>query len=383
MARERASAKTFAPAFVIALIRRLAGFRRWRTFASLLVALACARSATAQSLSIGVKDGVVFRARWAEGSEVSQTTSIAGLVVAARLGPRFGLQTEALYTPERRSGYNGVLRTRLDERMVKIPVFARAYMPLPPKRILPVAYAGPWVGFRIGCTHHDVRGNELSCEGHESSLRLGAAWGGGLEIAVGPADILLDLRGEISASKVPPPAQSFDPAMHENAVMASLGVSFPLGNRNVGDWQESIAPTRLAREPRGPEPLSPGDRVRVAMLYQTTQGVVRVIASDSLVIDTPDPGFSGQLTVFPGMVKRVDVSLGRGSPVAATMIGAAAGAAVVLLFIGTRNLSYHPHDPATRPYVLAAPIAGALIGNGIGRERWKQAAFPDKRSEER
>ncbi len=352
-----------------------------------VLALMNAGVAGAQSLSIGVKDGLAYRTMWtAERFERDQTAGVGGLSLTARFGPTFGVQPEALLSTERVSGNDGLGIASMDERLLKIPLLLKAYMPLPLKAVLPMAYAGPWAALRLDCTYHDAMGRQQSCGAQGGAGRWGLTWGGGVEFAAGPTDIVLDIRGEMAGQRAQPAATWSDTPMNANACMAFVGVSVPIARRAMKDWQSDVAPARLARLPRTlREPIVAGDRVRARLVTATIQGSVLSSDRDSLVIDTRDPRFPRRLVLAPGMVERVDVSLGRHSPVTPTLVGAAAGAGLSLLFIALQHFSRDQIGVSdftiTRPYVLTAPVVGALVGHAAARERWKEAAFPVQRPE--
>jgi hypothetical protein len=172
-------------------------------------------TAFAQALSIGVKGGLNLATLGGPNAgafDTRTTYTIAGFATY-RLSNLLALQPEVLYThkggdAEAVEGTGGV---RLS--YVEVPVLARVLLPVPgSRRIQPHLFAGPAVGFRLGCqvdAEVDEKAVRFDCDdplfGGELATRkmdYGLVFGGDASVRLGPVALVLDGRYDLGLSSI-------------------------------------------------------------------------------------------------------------------------------------------------------------------------------------
>jgi hypothetical protein len=136
-----------------------------------------------------------------------------------------------------------------------------------------------------------------------------------------------------------------------------------------------------------------GARIRVwSSAPETTGRVARVlkVRSDTLLLEAERP--LAQLAVPVRTLTRLELSRGRGAPVAGTVVGlvvgvaagAAAGALVGALSVAhARSSNNCPDGNCGFVYLGTVPagalvglVAGAVVGHRLGREHWTAVPLP-------
>jgi hypothetical protein len=212
-------------------------------FLILALAIALANTALAQSVSLGVQGGVNL-----SGVNVEQVT---GLTFNGRNGynvsalARFGIdevlavQLQAMLTQKGTEGELVTGQARLDfkQTYLEFPLLAVISFPsFAGGRFTPRFVGGPEIAFEVDC-NVSVRattgdeGFEEDCEGPEvqverDNIDLGIIFGAGLDIAVGPGAITLDVAYDLGMKNLSPEGSS--ESLKHRTWMFTAGYLIPL-----------------------------------------------------------------------------------------------------------------------------------------------------------
>ena len=187
----------------------------------------------AQQVSVGLKAGPNFVTLG--GSDVGDVESFARLIgggfMVVQFGPNFAFQPEVLYAQKgtKEVDADEVMKLKLD--YIEVPLLLRAH-PALTGRFLPHVLAGPTIAYNSNCdAERTVAGIEtvIDCDDLLSikDMDLGVAFGGGVDMAVGKAFLLLDLRYTLGLSKVDDDSNPGDVKNRAFSIMA--GFRYPLG----------------------------------------------------------------------------------------------------------------------------------------------------------
>ncbi len=204
--------------------------RSGRILGGVILVLACARMADAQS--IGLKGG------WARpslgGSAASGWSAIntfaggafAGLPITRTLA----VELDALYVPKGAQAEAGT--HKLKATYIEVPLLARVGLPTP-WRLRPALFAGPHIAFNTSCkleatgSQGPVSGDCAELGEPIKSTDFGATFGGGAAFALpGPLWGHLEVRYDLGLTRTDdePPARD----VRNRAFMLFAGLSLPL-----------------------------------------------------------------------------------------------------------------------------------------------------------
>lgn len=206
-------------------------------FALLLVAAILTPAESSAQTVIGVKGGIGIASLSLSESSVdfdSRTTFTGGGFATFGLGETFFLQPEVLYAPKGAKGdIEGVSATfALD--YIEVPLLVGAGFNVGSGSIQPRVFAGPSVGFEIGC---DVSGSEggtsvsFSCSELEletKSVDFGLVFGAGVAFPLGSVELIIDGRYDLGLTNVND-TDGDDESLKNRAWQFMAGVGFPIG----------------------------------------------------------------------------------------------------------------------------------------------------------
>lgn len=172
--------------------------------------LVLAVPAPAQTVSAGVKGGVVAGRLNVDGAGAFDTTAdaaaTAGGFVAVEIGRRLRVQLEVLYA-ERRFGSSGLpVELAVRSRGVDVPLLLQVVAP-PTRRIRPMAYAGPYVA-AISSVRQTASGQSADISDQINDVDAGVTIGGGVEVSAGRGAIVVEARASLGLKELneaPPP----------------------------------------------------------------------------------------------------------------------------------------------------------------------------------
>lgn len=193
-----------------------------------------AAPAGAQKVSVGLKAGPNFSTVSAADipDEVKSVARlIGGGFMVVQISPNFAFQPELLYAQK------GFKEVDIDEtgemrfNYVEVPLLLRA-QPTLKGRFLPNLIAGPTVAYNTGCDAvlREAGQDEVVADCDDAPIRdidFGLAFGGGVDMAVGKAFIVLDLRYTLGLSNIVDLSGANEIKNRAFSVMA--GFRYPLG----------------------------------------------------------------------------------------------------------------------------------------------------------
>jgi hypothetical protein len=206
-------------------------------FALLLAAAILTPPEASAQTVIGVKGGIgIAELSLSENSLDfdSRTTFTGGAFATFGLGETFFLQPEVLYAPKGAKGdLDGVDATfALD--YIEVPLLVGAGFNVGSGSVQPRVFAGPSVGFEIGC---DVSGSEggtsvsLSCSELEletTSVDFGVVFGAAVAFPLGSVQLIIDGRYDLGLTNVND-TEGDDESLKNRAWQFMAGVGFPVG----------------------------------------------------------------------------------------------------------------------------------------------------------
>jgi opacity protein-like surface antigen len=207
--------------------RLLAGF-------CIFVALAVlAVPADAQKVSVGLKAGPNFVTLAGDG--VSDVESFARMIgggfMVVQLGNNFAFQPELLYAQKggKEVDADEIMKLKLD--YIEVPLLLRAF-PTMTGRFLPHLLAGPTVAYNSNCDAEITEAGVATTVDCDDLLPLkdwdlGVALGGGVDMAVGKAFLVLDLRYTLGLTSIDDDSNPSDIKHRAFSIMA--GFRYPLG----------------------------------------------------------------------------------------------------------------------------------------------------------
>jgi hypothetical protein len=209
------------------MLRRLL----WVGVITLFAASLYAPTASAQGIKLGVKGGVnIADVGGSDVSVLGTTETKAGLIAGAfaefMIGNMFAIQPEVLYsqkgTKVTEQGVEG--KFKLD--YVEVPLLLKVNIPIEGSKVHPHVYAGPAVALKASCKIEASGGGasaSVDCEdaGAEiTSTDFGVAFGGGVSVDVGGAEVGIDVRYTLGLRTV----DDFDdPDDIKNKVISIMG----------------------------------------------------------------------------------------------------------------------------------------------------------------
>lgn len=200
---------------------------------SILALAVLAVPADAQKVSVGLKAGPNFVTL--SGDDVSNVESFARVIgggfMVVQFGNNLAFQPEVLYAQKGAKDVDGdeIMKLKLD--YFEVPLLLRAH-PALTGRFLPHVIAGPTIAYNSNCDA------SLSEAGVEATIDcddlmplkdwdFGVAMGGGVDMAVGKAFIVLDLRYTLGLSNIDDDSNPSDAKNRAFSIMA--GFRYPLG----------------------------------------------------------------------------------------------------------------------------------------------------------
>ncbi len=213
--------------------------RRWVAslgMAALFAVCMVVPQASAQGIKLGVKGGVNFAN--IGGSDIGEfeadlgastdnkTGLIAGAFAEFMIGNVFGIQPEVLYSQKGFKASAMGAELKLKGSYFEIPVLAKINIPIEGSTVHPHVYAGPAVAFKASCKIEGSAGSSsasVDCEDAGlmvESTDFGVAFGGGVSVDVGGAEVGVDVRYTLGLTTVDAEA---DPYHITNKVISIMG----------------------------------------------------------------------------------------------------------------------------------------------------------------
>lgn len=194
-------------------MRRMAVHGVW---AILLLVLAGA-PAGAQQVDFGFKGGLNFAdinvdGDGVEDDDTESTTGLnLGLFLQVGIGDVFALRPELLYSERGTETSDGAVQLDVGVDYIEIPLLFVARIPTG-STIRPVVFVGPTLSFEITCEVEGTDGTltvEEACEDIDDddplvteSTEFGLTFGGGVEVDLGGAVLLLDGRYNLGITDI-------------------------------------------------------------------------------------------------------------------------------------------------------------------------------------
>ena len=219
-----------------AILRRCS----WAVLGVLFAAGLAVPQASAQGIKLGVKGGVnvakIGGGDLAEfendigASTDNKTGLVAGAFAEFMIGNLFAIQPEVLYSQKGAKASPAGDEYKLKGAYVEIPVLLKINIPIEGSKVHPHVYAGPAVGFKASCK---VSGTDVNadCESQEvetllgfplviASTDFGVAFGGGVSVDVGGAEVGVDVRYTLGLTSID---DEVDPYHITNKVISIMG----------------------------------------------------------------------------------------------------------------------------------------------------------------
>ncbi len=172
--------------------------------------LAVGQPAAAQTVSAGVKAGVVAARLNVDGAGAFDTSADAGATaggfVAVEIGRRLRLQAEVLYAERRFSSAGLPIAFSVRSRVVEVPLLVQVIAGSQ-RRVRPMVYAGPYLSV-VSRVRQRSAGQSVDISDRIVDLDAGVTAGGGFEVATGRGAVIVDVRTSIGLKELsegPPP----------------------------------------------------------------------------------------------------------------------------------------------------------------------------------
>jgi Outer membrane protein beta-barrel domain len=191
-------------------------FRRRTLVPAFVLSVAASTAALAQKTEahFGVLAGAAFGK--VSGSDVTGDTKIrtgiaAGGFVNIGFSKNFSIEPEALFVQKGAKNTQSGVEIKVKISYVEIPVLLKVGFPPKSGTVAPHIYAGPYVGFKVGC-HFSASQGSISASGDcedqpldtkIKSTDFGATFGGGVD--VGRA--IIDVRYDLGFTKIGDPSE--------------------------------------------------------------------------------------------------------------------------------------------------------------------------------
>jgi hypothetical protein len=210
----------------------------WVGVLTLFAASLFAPSASAQGVKFGVKGGVNLAN--IGGSDIAEfesdlgisTESKAGLVAGAfaefMIGNMFAIQPEVLYSQK---GFKASVtggEDKLKADYVETAVLLKINIPIEGSKVHPHVYAGPAVGLKASCKIEESGSPSESCEDGGlliKSTDFGVAFGGGVSVDVGGAEVGVDVRYTLGLTSVDDDPDPYHITNKVISIMGTVGFS--------------------------------------------------------------------------------------------------------------------------------------------------------------
>lgn len=207
--------------------------------------LGTAADISAQDITLGLKGGVVVTDLSIDDpvdpTNLDTRTSFAvGPFLEVGLGEVFSVQPEILLVRKGAGDTVDGVDTSFELTYIEIPVLLKAGLSAPGVGVRPSVYAGPVFSFESSCK---VKGSDgsasvsLDCadaafdlEIETKSLDFGAALGAGIEIPVGSAVIVGDVRYTVGFTNINDTPGATQIEIKNRAWAFLAGMGWPLGN---------------------------------------------------------------------------------------------------------------------------------------------------------
>jgi hypothetical protein len=217
------------------MLRRLL----WVGVITLFAASLYAPAASAQGIKLGVKGGVNLAN--IGGADIDEfeadlgtsTDSKAGLVAGAfaefMIGNMFAIQPELLYSQKGFKADSAGVELKLKGDYLEIPVLLKINIPIEGSKVHPHVYAGPAVAFKASCKIEVSGGGASASEDCEDagllikSTDFGVAFGGGVSVDVGGAEVGVDVRYTLGLTSVDDDPDPFDIKNKVISIMGTVG----------------------------------------------------------------------------------------------------------------------------------------------------------------
>jgi hypothetical protein len=207
-----------------------------------VVAALCPVAAQAQAFGVGVRGGLNYSTmslELAPDEDIDYKTGLhAGVVLAYDIHRVFGLEVDGLYTQKgfkvQETVGTSVLEGTLTPAYIEIPLLAKLRYPL--GGVAPRLLAGGSVAFEVSCKANAkvdgvtvVDGVDCDDPQIQAEERKKTEWsllfGGGVEIAAGPAVVFLDVLYDLGVTNLDPTSTQ---TVKNRAWMFSAGLTYTL-----------------------------------------------------------------------------------------------------------------------------------------------------------
>lgn len=181
------------------MVRHIAGF-----VCALCAGLVVPAGADAQTVSGGIKGGVMAGRLSAEGTgafETSAEVSVAGGgFLGVTLGSRLRLQVEALLTERQFSSTDATAPFEVRSRGLEVPLLLQV-RGRSDRRVRPLVFGGPQLSL-ISSVTQSVGGHETDLGDQVADTDLAFTVGGGVEVAARHGAVVIDARAILGLSQL-------------------------------------------------------------------------------------------------------------------------------------------------------------------------------------
>jgi len=213
----------------------------WAVLGVLFAASLAVPQASAQGIKLGVKGGVnianiggsdidEFETDLGASTE-SKVGLVAGVFAEFMIGNMFAIQPEVLYSQKGFKASEMGAEVKLKGDYVEIPVLLKINIPIEGSKVHPHVYAGPAVAFKASCKIEGSSGSasaSVDCEDAGlliKSTDFGVAFGGGVSVDVGGAEVGVDVRYTLGLTSVDDEPDPYSITNKVISIMGTVGFS--------------------------------------------------------------------------------------------------------------------------------------------------------------